>query len=222
MYDVELNSKMYTLHAITGRVVGAEKSSTTEIIGSGGGGGGYSHGGHGSSHTNSVNIRSETTIHDNLFLIDTNGVEHAFKLSDIDVSCRNGNDVTILSMEKKGKGKTKDFAALNHNTRKSHYSYSHLMKPYQNWFTAVLCSIGVYVAIVWLASLFVDPMGVIFFMALALIPAGLFYDYLYKKKPKKQADNFMRSEEFKRITEKIKESYQPDVSLKIEKHLEPS
>lgn len=222
MYDVELNSKMYTVHEITGRVVGAEKSSTTEIIGSGGGGGGYSHGGHGSSYTNPVNIRSETTIHDNLFLIDHSGVEHAFKLSDIDVSCREGNDVTILSLEKRGKGKAKDFAALNHNTRQSHYSYSHLMKPYQNWFTAVLFSIGSYVSIVLVSSLFVDAMGVLFYMILALIPAGLVYDYLYKKKPKKQADNFMRSKEFEKITEKIKESYQPDSVLKAEKHLEPS
>lgn len=67
------NGKYYELRWVNGEV--AASSKNMETIVEGGGGGGYAYGGTG--YAAPVTIRSRTVVHDEVFLIDREGREHA-------------------------------------------------------------------------------------------------------------------------------------------------
>lgn len=108
------------IHQMTGEVVGADKSSTTQVHGGGGGGTGHIVGGHGYTATNPVSITSSTAIHDQIFLRDANGKERAFQLSNFNVACREGHKLSVLWAIKKGKKRGPFFRVLNHTTGESY------------------------------------------------------------------------------------------------------
>lgn len=48
---------------------------------------------------NDGNVGSTTTTHTGLFLVDREGVEHAVQLVNLDVPCRPGNIISMISAE---------------------------------------------------------------------------------------------------------------------------
>lgn len=124
MKTLKINGTEYTFQPTTGKVLSTNKNLETKVSGHGGGGGTF----RGTGFTNSVKITSKTTVHDQIFIEDSNGTEHAYQLQDFDVSCREGNQLTILAAFKLNKNSGYNFAAINHTTRKTFYSEKNLQK----------------------------------------------------------------------------------------------
>src|ERR1700749_2767716 len=99
MEALQVGGRTYELHHTTGTVQEAGKNMETRVSGSGGGGASF--GGYGG--TEPGNIRSQPIVHDQLFLIDSNGNEHAFQLQDFNLACRAGQEVSVIWAIKKGK-----------------------------------------------------------------------------------------------------------------------
>ncbi len=112
MQTIQLNNKNYELQSTTGKVLSSGKNMETKV--SGGGGGGYTS--RGSGYTAPVSITSKTTVHDQFFLEDANGKEHAFQLSDFNLACRDGNILTVVSAINKKKGRGPYVSVINHST----------------------------------------------------------------------------------------------------------
>lgn len=99
--EILINGKVWRHHFVTGTVASAVKQLETKV--SGGGGGGYSH--QGTGYTAPVQISSTTTTHDNIFLVDGTGKEHAIRLQNWDLSVRETHQLTAIWLTKRnGKG----------------------------------------------------------------------------------------------------------------------
>ena len=127
MREITVNGKTYQVHATTGRVAAANKQLETRI--SGGGGGGSSYGGTG--YTAPVSISSQTVTHDQIFLVDGNGREHALKLQNWDVTCREGNELTAVWMIRKGKERGPYVAIRNETLGETQYDDKELAKMHR-------------------------------------------------------------------------------------------
>lgn len=117
MQTIKLNSKEYDLQSTTGKVLSSGKNMETKV--SGGGGGGYTT--RGSGYTAPVSITSKTTVHDQFFLEDTNGKEHAFQLSDFNLACRDGNILTVIAAINVKKDSGPYISVINHSTDKVYF-----------------------------------------------------------------------------------------------------
>ncbi len=117
----------YKLYWVTGKVVGQVKYATTTVSGRGGG---TSYGGTGSS---SVAISSSSTVHNDIFLVDSNGREHSFQLSNFNVACREGNQLTVIWAIRKGKKEGLYIAVLNHTTSQKVFDSPALEKMFLSW-----------------------------------------------------------------------------------------
>lgn len=117
MQNLTLNNKNYELQSTTGKVLSSGKNMETKV--SGGGGGGYSN--RGTGYTAPVSITSKTTIHDQFFLEDANGKEHAFQLSDFNLACRDGNILTVVAAINVKKHKGPYISVINHSTDKVYF-----------------------------------------------------------------------------------------------------
>lgn len=111
-HEILINGTSYEHYAITGTVTGASKHLETRV--SGGGGGGYSYQGTGSSYT--APVTSRTVTHDQIFLDDGSGKEHALKLQDWDIATREGHRLTAVWLVKRGKSSGPYVAIRNHTT----------------------------------------------------------------------------------------------------------
>jgi hypothetical protein len=125
---VTFNGKTYGLWSVTGRVMDTNTRAETEVHGSGGGGGGFSYQGTGGSSTAPVRITSTTTRYTKIFLLDSDGREHALELIDFDVRCRAGNGLTLVYAIPEGKEDGPFVAAYNHSTREMEVNTSHVAK----------------------------------------------------------------------------------------------
>lgn len=92
MSIVTIHNKDYGIYEVSGKILESNKQRELHVYGSGGGGATYN----GTGGTVPVNIHSSTTIHDEFFLIDEYGQEHAIKLSNWDVSLREGHEIQII------------------------------------------------------------------------------------------------------------------------------
>jgi len=126
MKTIIVGGKNVELHSVKGAVLSASKNMETKVSGSGGGG--YTYNGRG--HTNSVKITSKTTVHDQFFLMDDDGREHAFQLQDFDLACREGNKLAVISAIKQGKNNGPYIAVINHTTGKVNYNANALKKAF--------------------------------------------------------------------------------------------
>ena len=109
--EINFYRKSYEIYSFTGEVVGSEKHLETKVTGSGGGGtviGGYG----GSSN---VHISSKTVTHDQIFLKNEEE-ERSFQLTNINVSCREGHQLTVFWAVKKGKETGPYLGVVNHTT----------------------------------------------------------------------------------------------------------
>ncbi len=113
MQELRAGWGTYNLNWVTGKVVGQGKYATTAVSGGGGGA------------TNSpVTISSSTTIHNDIFLVDSNGKEHSFQLSDFNLACREGNQLTVIWAIRKGKKEGQYIVAINHTTSQQFFGKS--------------------------------------------------------------------------------------------------
>ena len=124
MKTMKINGNEFTFQSTTGKVLSTNKNLETKVSGHGGGGGSF----RGTGFTNSVKIKSTTTIHDQLFIEDADGSEHSYQLQDFDISCREGNQITILAAFKDNAKSGRNFAVINHTTKKTFFSEHNLQK----------------------------------------------------------------------------------------------
>ncbi len=98
--------RTYTILAVTGRAHDVTKRTTTTIKGELTV---YEGTGHGS-------VRSKTTIHDQFFVTDAQGTDHAFQLSDFDAAIAPGQVVSVVWAIRRWKKTGKYFMVANHTT----------------------------------------------------------------------------------------------------------
>jgi hypothetical protein len=113
-----------SVHYRSGRVGDSSKNLETRV--SGGGGGGYVQGG--SGYVQPTYVTSSTTVHDTLFVVDSDGQEHSFQLSDFNLAVRPGNEVSVVWLIRPGKESGYYVAVRNHSTRQSFFDEAMLKK----------------------------------------------------------------------------------------------
>src|SRR5881296_840061 len=118
MKTIQIRGKEFVLYSTTGQVVGGSKNLETKVYG--GGGGGSTH--EGTGYSAPVRISSVTIVHDQIFLSDNGGKEHAFQLSDFDIACREGHKLTVVWVVKKGKERGPYIAVRNHTTSQTFFA----------------------------------------------------------------------------------------------------
>ena len=100
---IKAGGKEYDLYAVTGIVANVEKVVKTHVYGG------------------NQSVSSSNTIDTQIQLIDNNGREHSFQLSDWDIACRIGNKLTISWLLPKGMSssnidKRRYVLIINHST----------------------------------------------------------------------------------------------------------
>src|SRR5690606_4713486 len=118
---ISLITKKIDLILTTGKVLNANKNMETKVSGSGGGGGSF----RGTGYTRAVKIKSETTVHDQFFLEDKDGMEHSYQLANFNIACREGNMLTVLSVNSRD---GRPIGVVNHSTNKAYYNSQNLRK----------------------------------------------------------------------------------------------
>lgn len=141
-----------TMKSTTGRVAGASKMSSTDVYGSVGG------------RNNPGYVSSDTTIQDDIFLVDCDGEEHSVQLYDLNVASREGHIVSAIWTTKKRKAKVGHYSiAYNHTTDRRFVNIGYLKKSFE-FFPGILSkSIVSFVVFLATAKL----------LAFAAIDAGL-------------------------------------------------
>jgi hypothetical protein len=112
-----------SVHFTSGRVGDSSKNLETHVYGSAGG---YVQGG--SSYVNRTHLTSSTTVHDTVFVVDSEGKEHAFQLSDFNLAVRPGNEVSVVWLIRPGKDSGHYVAVRNHTTRQTFFHDTKLKK----------------------------------------------------------------------------------------------
>lgn len=171
MKQIQVGSRQYELYWLTGAVLSASKNLETKV--SGGGGGGYVN--QGSGYVAPVSIKSTTTVHDQLFLADKSGTEHAYQLQGFDLACRESNQVTVAWAMKPGAKQGPYVLVYNHATKKPSFndsSLKDLFKPSKLLYWAA--TVAVIIAGFRLAS---SGNGFIL-MIVAIVVATSIYKYM--------------------------------------------
>lgn len=135
MKQITAATKQYNLYWTAGKVADTGKNMETIVRGSGGGGSSYN----GYGHTAPVNISSSTVIHDQIFLVDKSGQEHAFQLQGFNVACRSDNEISVVWAIRGGASKGPYIIVYNYTTRSAFYDDSSLNKVfrYPVWYLLV-------------------------------------------------------------------------------------
>ncbi|MFT3824520.1 MAG: hypothetical protein QM731_11390 [Chitinophagaceae bacterium] len=173
--------KQHTLHHINGKVMQSGKNMETIV--SGGGGGGYSYKGTGGSAP--VSISSRTVVHDQLFLVDETGKEHAFQLQDFNVAAREGNDLTVIWAIKQGKDSGPYIVVHNKTVGQTFYNDSSLNKVffYPIWYPLLATLL-----IFWLGGSVFSSMSFTFLLLIGIWVAWFYMGKTEVKKFKQQTD----------------------------------
>ncbi|HNR54359.1 MAG TPA: hypothetical protein PKJ19_04275 [Flavobacteriales bacterium] len=117
----------WTLYTFKGTVMEASKNMETRV--SGGGGGGFTYRGTGGSAP--VSITSTTVVHDQLFLQDEQGQEHALQLQGFNIACRTSHVLTAAWAIKQGQQRGPYFAVHNHTTDQTFYKDDEIGKMFR-------------------------------------------------------------------------------------------
>ena len=125
MREIMINGRPFELHAVQGTVAGASKQLETRVHG--GGGGGYAN----SGYTNPVHISSTTVTHDQIFVVDDTGREHALRLQNWNVACREGHELTAVWLIRRGKNSGPYVAVHNGTIDETKYDDKTLAKAYR-------------------------------------------------------------------------------------------
>ena len=104
-----------------------------KVQGGGGGGGAY----RGTGVTAPVTITSTTTTHDEIYVTDDDGKEHALRLQNWDLSIRESHRVTAVWLIRKGKKSGGYVAIHNHTLEQTDHDEKGLAKLYRNLWIAL-------------------------------------------------------------------------------------
>lgn len=150
MKTITAANKLYKVYWTTGMVAGSGKNMETIVRGSGGGGGVYN--GYGGSAP--VTITSATVVHDQIFLVDKTGQEHAFQLQGFNVACRESNQLSVIWAIPNGKQSGPYIIAYNHTTGNAFYNDAVLTRifRYAAWY--LLAAIAVCLVLGQVSSIF--------------------------------------------------------------------
>jgi hypothetical protein len=124
MSEISVGGKLYEVHSLQGRVAAATKHLETRVHG--GGGGGYTH--QGSGYTAPVTVSSTTVTHDQIFVIEPNGREHALRLENWNISTREGHELVAVWLIKKGKASGPYVVIQNRTLNETQYNDQELEK----------------------------------------------------------------------------------------------
>jgi hypothetical protein len=142
MKTLILYGREFEIHSVTGKVVGQGKFVTTGISG----------GGQRTKDSKVDQVRSSTSIHNDIFLQGRDGKEHHFALTDFNVACREGNELTVLWAIKPGQGSGPYFLVVNRTTSEQFWaSDSDLFKAFfRKWYhRSPIVILVVFVLIIW-------------------------------------------------------------------------
>ncbi len=142
MKTIHTSNKEYELYWVAGQVMSAGKNMETKVQGSGGGG-------YGNGYTAPVRITSSTTVHDQIFLLDREGKEHAFQLQDFNVACRDGNELSVIWAIKKGGGNGPYIVVHNRTTSQTFFHEKGLLGMFSY---SVLYPLGISILAICLHS----------------------------------------------------------------------
>ncbi|PZX49891.1 hypothetical protein [Algoriphagus chordae] len=120
--------KAFNIYQFSGEVAESGKNLETRVSGGGGGGSTYQ----GSGYSAPVSITSQTVIHDQLFLINSEGKERSFQLQDFNLACRKGNNVTVYWYIREGKSQGSYFGVINHSTDQNYIDQKETKKMFLN------------------------------------------------------------------------------------------
>lgn len=202
---IKINKHIYKLTLLTGKVASFSKRAQTEVTGSGGGGSGHA----GYTSTSDVKISSLTTIHEDILIIDREGIEHSFQLLNYDIACREGNTLTVIKATKTGDATGCSIIVYNHSTKKIYYNNDRLFgfcRPH------ILAIISSFLALGYLtysipSLLGMEPedgnLGAIMFLMLA---AATFFvpRYMIKHLGYRRSNIFKKSADVAKLKEELK------------------
>ena len=117
-----VNGQQFSFEATTGKVLNTSKNLETVVQSSVSGGGGRLSEGSGRIRPVEVSVSSTTIVHDQLFLEDAQGREHAFQLQGFDVACREGHELSLVFALRAGATQGPYVAVINHSTRQKFYN----------------------------------------------------------------------------------------------------
>lgn len=177
MQKITLNGKEVNLVPTTGKVLNANKNMETKVSGSGGGGSTF----RGTGYNAPVTIKSTTTVHDQFFLEDKEGREHAFQLTDFDLACRDGNTVTVLSAFKQEKKTGHFIVVVNHSTGKTYYNEKSLQKISAPW---LIPYIGGFIVAMFLFIKLMEGSTAVVTLFILFIALLIYYTVTMKKNVK--------------------------------------
>ena len=173
MENVKTIGKEYEIYSVSGKVLDSQKHYETRV--SGGGGGGYSN--QGTGYTAPVSISSTTVIHDNIFIQDKDGKEHALQLSGFNVVSRVGNELTAVWAIKKNKKKGPYVAVVNHTLSEVSFNGSQMLRMMlPHW----LITIGALIVTIFLFQSFL--------LSAAVVVAWYVWGYIKVKEMKKEIE----------------------------------
>lgn len=115
------NGNKLNFYTLTGRVISASKNLESRIHHSSQvSSSGSIHEGYTPPMHHSVSVNSETIEHQEIFIQDEHGRQHAINIHNWGVSCVEGNVLTFVTGEVVGKGDSRYLHIANHTTRRNY------------------------------------------------------------------------------------------------------
>jgi hypothetical protein len=160
MKTLGLYGRTFEIHTQSGKVVGQSSSTTTQVSG-----GGSNYAG------DRVNpVRSSTTVRNDIFLADRDGKEHHYSLTNFNVACREGHELSVLWAIRQGKQNGPYFLVVNHTTSEQFWSSdASLFKAFfQKWYHSPIFIIPTVLFMFLLFPFFCFSFGIGIFLALIM------------------------------------------------------
>ena len=176
MTIISINNKDYGIYQKSGKIIETNKHNETRIYGSSGGG--YIH--QGSGTINPTQIHSQTIVHDQFFILDPNGQEHAITLSNWNLNLRAGHHIQLIWLIAPNK-KYGPYVSIHNQTL-------HTVDYNNNQVMAIAKQH--YVKSFWFAMLAAFILTIIFFPFFILMIAIF---VIYHKKTKKLFETLMKA-----------------------------
>jgi len=112
------NGKTLNFYTLTGRVISANKNLESRVHHSSQvSSNGSIHQGYAPPMHHTVSVNSQTIEHQEIFIEDEQGQQHAIKIHNWGVSCVEGNVLTFVTGEAVGRGESPYLHIANHTTR---------------------------------------------------------------------------------------------------------
>jgi hypothetical protein len=178
MKKITAGAKQYDLYWTFGKVEETGKNLETKVSGSGGGGATFK----GYGGTAPVSITSTTTVHDQIFLVDNSGNEHAYQLQDMNVACRTSNQLSVIWAIKEGQKTGPYIAVFNHTTNQPFFQDKALSGMFRRNGWLVLAAV--------LVALYLGTYSGIFYLVAVVLPIAWLIEGSLGVKKFKDETNF--------------------------------